>query len=44
MVKLEVYDPPMCCSSGVCCPSVDQVLPRFASDLEWLRNKGMTIA
>jgi AhpD family alkylhydroperoxidase len=44
MVKLEVYDPPMCCSSGVCGPNVDQALPRFASDLEWLRSRGVAIA
>jgi len=23
-VKLEVFDPPMCCSSGVCGPNVDK--------------------
>jgi len=44
MVKLEVFEPPMCCSSGVCGPNVDQVLPRFASDMEWLRSNGVTIA
>lgn len=44
MLKIEVYDPPMCCSSGVCGPNVDQALPRFASDLEWLRSRGVTIA
>ena len=36
--KVQVYDPPMCCSSGVCGPNVDPVLPRFAADLEWLKG------
>ncbi len=40
---LRVYDPPMCCSSGVCGPSVDPVLPRFAADLAWLAEQGVTV-
>jgi arsenite methyltransferase len=43
MPKLEVFDPPMCCSSGVCGPDVDPVLPRFAADLEWLRAQGVDV-
>lgn len=43
MVRLEVFDPPMCCSSGVCGPAVDPSLVRFASDLEWLRNLGVAV-
>lgn len=43
MVRLEVFDPPMCCSSGVCGPSVDPSLVRFASDLNWLGNLGVTV-
>jgi len=26
----------MCCSTGVCGPSVDPVLPRFSADLGWV--------
>ena len=44
MKKLEVFDPPMCCSSGVCGPEVDPVLPRFAADLQWLSNQGVHVA
>lgn len=43
MKKLQVFDPPMCCSSGVCGPSVDPVLPRFAADLDWLKSKGVSV-
>jgi len=43
MKKLEVFDPPMCCSSGVCGPEVDPVLPRFAADLQWLAAQGVSV-
>ncbi len=43
MRKLEVFDPPMCCSTGVCGPSVDPTLVRFAADLQWLASKGIQI-
>lgn len=41
MEKLQVFDPPMCCSTGVCGPNPDPVLPRFASDLHWLESQGV---
>lgn len=41
--RLEVYDPAMCCSTGVCGPDVDQVLARFASDLKWLQEQGAAV-
>ena len=37
MSKVQVFDPPMCCSTGVCGPEVDPALVRFAADLEWLK-------
>jgi AhpD family alkylhydroperoxidase len=40
MKTILVYDKPMCCSTGVCGPEVDPVLPRFAADLEWLKSQG----
>jgi hypothetical protein len=43
MSKLQVYDPAMCCSTGVCGPSVDPVLPRFSADLDWLKSKGVDV-
>ena len=41
--KLQVYDPPMCCSSGVCGPNVNPELVRFSSDLDWLRQQGVEV-
>lgn len=43
MAKVEIYDKPMCCSTGICGPEVDPVLPRFAADLDWLRLAGHVI-
>ena len=40
MKTIQVYDKPMCCSTGVCGPQVDPVLPRFAADLAWLKSQG----
>ena len=43
MIRLQVFDPAMCCSTGICGPSVDPALPRFAADLEWLKSKGLVV-
>jgi Arsenical resistance operon protein ArsD len=43
MITIQVFDPAMCCSTGVCGPSVDPALPRFAADLEWLKSKGVRV-
>lgn len=43
MVRLQIFDPAMCCSTGVCGPAVDPALPRFAADLEWLKSKGVSV-
>jgi hypothetical protein len=43
MTTLQVFDPAMCCPTGVCGPSIDPVLPRFAADLEWLKSEGIAV-
>lgn len=40
MKTIQVYDKPMCCSTGVCGPEVDPALPQFAADLHWLKTQG----
>lgn len=42
-ITLRVFDPAMCCATGVCGPSVDPDLARFAADVEWLRAQGVTV-
>ncbi len=43
MTKLEIFDPPMCCSTGICGSSMDSTLVTFASDLEWLKKQGVHV-
>lgn len=43
MANVQIYDKPLCCSTGVCGPQVDPVLPRFAADLDWLAQRGNTV-
>lgn len=42
-VTLRVFDPAMCCSTGVCGPSVDPELARFAADVDWLEKQGVKV-
>ncbi|WP_158738209.1 arsenite efflux transporter metallochaperone ArsD [Alteribacillus sp. YIM 98480] len=42
-MKLEIFDPALCCPTGVCGPDVDPALTRIASDLHILKNKGIDI-
>ena len=41
--EVRVYDPAMCCPTGVCGPSIDPDLIRFASDLQWLAAQGHAV-
>ena len=43
MTTLQVFDKPMCCSTGICGPKVDPVLPKFAADLAWLKDQGVAV-
>lgn len=43
MTKLQVFDPPMCCTSGVCGTNVDTKLVGFLNDIEWLKKQGIEV-
>lgn len=43
MKKLEVFDPAMCCSTGVCGVDIDPILAQFAADLKWVEEQGVTV-
>jgi len=43
MTSVKVFDPAMCCSTGVCGPSVDPDLVRFAADLDRLVSEGVSV-
>lgn len=38
-MKLEIYDPAMCCSTGVCGPSVDPELVRIQEALRQIQKQ-----
>jgi arsenite methyltransferase len=40
---IQVFDPAMCCSTGICGPDVDTKLVQFAADLDWLKGEGVII-
>ncbi len=43
MKKIEIFDPAMCCGTGVCGVDVDQQLVTFAADANWARQQGACI-
>ncbi|MBC8258823.1 MAG: arsenite efflux transporter metallochaperone ArsD [SAR324 cluster bacterium] len=43
MTKVTVYDPAMCCSTGICGVELDQNLVDFAADLDWLKSQGTEV-
>lgn len=43
MTAIRVFDPAMCCSTGICGPSVDPQLARFSADLDWLKSQGVAV-
>jgi hypothetical protein len=40
MPTIQVFDPAMCCSTGVCGVDIDQQLIAFAADINWLQQQG----
>ncbi|WP_296492415.1 arsenite efflux transporter metallochaperone ArsD [Rhodoferax sp.] len=43
MKQVQVFDPALCCSSGVCGTDVDQTLVDFSADVDWARQQGLPI-
>jgi hypothetical protein len=42
-MKIEIYDPPMCCSSGLCGPTLDPVLVKMNDTALALKKQGVKI-
>jgi hypothetical protein len=42
-MKIQVFDPPMCCSTGLCGPGIDPKLIDFAANLDWLKQQGVMV-
>ena len=43
MKTIQVYDPPMCCSTGLCGTEIDPALISFAAMLTELRKQGVSV-
>ena len=43
MTKLNIFEPAMCCETGVCGVDADTVLINFTADTEWLRKQGVEV-
>ena len=43
MATIQVFDPALCCSSGVCGVETDQALVTFAADVDWAKQNGALI-
>ncbi|WP_099188406.1 arsenite efflux transporter metallochaperone ArsD [Tepidibacter mesophilus] len=43
MKKIIIFDPAMCCSTGVCGPSVDPELLRLSTVINNLKNKEIVV-
>lgn len=42
-MKIEIYDPAMCCSSGVCGPSIDPELVRIQETLRQIQKQAPAV-
>ena len=43
MKSIQVFDPAMCCNTGVCGVDVDQQLVSFAADVDWAKQQGAQV-
>ena len=43
MKKVRVFDPALCCSTGICGADVDPALINIAADIEWLKSQGVPV-
>ncbi len=43
MTKLAIFEPAMCCETGVCGVDADTVLINFTADTEWLKTQGIEV-
>ena len=43
MKNIQIYDPALCCSTGVCGVDVEQTLVTFSADVAWAKRNGAHI-
>ena len=40
MTTIQIFDPALCCSTGVCGVDADQALISFTADVDWAKQNG----
>lgn len=43
MKHIQIFDPALCCSTGVCGVDVDPALVSFSADVQWAQQNGVQI-
>ena len=43
IVKIQIFDPPLCCPTGICGPTVDQTLINVNEMIDSLQKEGVQI-
>ena len=43
MTNIQVFEPGLCCGTGICGVDVDQQLITFSADMDWARSAGGTV-
>lgn len=43
MKTIQIFDPALCCSTGVCGVDVDQTLVNLSADINWAKQNGASI-
>ena len=41
---VEIFDPPMCCPTGMCGPTIDQTLLDLGEMVQMLQSQGVSVA
>lgn len=44
MPTIQVFEPALCCTTGVCGPDVDEALVTFTADIDHVQQQGVDIA
>ena len=43
MPNIQIFEPALCCNTGVCGVDVDQTLVTFTADVAWFKTQGVQI-
>lgn len=43
MKTIQIFDPALCCPTGICGTEVDQALITAAADLDWAKQQGANV-